>query len=83
MKYSDYFRKVWITTSELKKPGVLAKYKKQGFIWIRKLNNKRFENIVRNPTIGCTVELFFLYDTGCVPIDSPQSKKLINKLCYF
>jgi hypothetical protein len=83
MKYSDYFRKIWITTSELKKPIVLEKYKKQGFIWIRKLTNKRFENIVRNPTIGCTVELFFLWQPNCVPIDSPQAKKLINKLCYF
>jgi hypothetical protein len=83
MKYSDYSRKVLISTIELKKIKLLEKYKKHGFVWIRKLNQKSFENIVRNPTIGCIVELFIIWQPHCVPIDSPKATKLINKLCYF
>ena len=55
----------------------------QGFAWIRRLDNRRFEQIVRNPTVGCMVELCVLEHVGCVPLDSPAAKKMLTKLCYF
>jgi hypothetical protein len=83
IKYLDYFKQTRVDTIELKKPEVLEAYKARGFIWIRKLNNFSFENILRNRTIGCVVELFCIQKPYCVSIDSLEARKLINKLCYF
>jgi len=83
MKYSDHFRKTVADTYDLQKPEILESYISKGFKWIRKYNDRSFENIVKDQTIGCTVELFFVKSVDCVRIDSPKGKKLINKLCYF
>jgi len=83
MKYSNHFNKTLVDTYDLKNPTVFDLYLKKGFRWIRKYNDRSFEDIVKDQTIGCTVELFFLREPRCVPINSIAAKKLINKLCYF
>ena len=81
--YSDVFRIKRITTPELKDPATMEALRKQGYDWIRRLNPHRFDQIVRCPTVGCTVEVSVLQHPGCIPIDSPQAKKMINRICYF
>ncbi len=68
---------------DLQNPETLEIYRSMGFVWIRQLHDRRFHEIVRNPTIGCIVEMFAIRHADCVQIDSPKGKKLINKICYF
>jgi hypothetical protein len=70
-------------TLDLQDPDILEFYKGLGYGWIRKMTDRPFHQIVRNPTIGCVVELYAVRHVDCVPIDSPKGKKLISKLCYF
>jgi hypothetical protein len=76
------FSRMEISTRELQRPEVLAAVKAKGFSWIRR-RNPPFDSITRDPTVGCFVELFSLQHPGCVALDSPAAKKLINRVCYF
>lgn len=55
----------------------------EGYCWIRQYAHSNFNEIIRNPTVGCIIELYTTEYTGTVPIDSKEGKKLIHKLCYF
>ena len=81
-QYRNSFRITRTTTTELKNPETLAKYKNDGFLYIRKLNYN-YNKIMREPTVGCYVELSFLEEVGSFQIDSPRARKLINRLSYF
>jgi hypothetical protein len=83
MPYSDIFRKAWVKTINLQNKELYDLYVKAGYKYIRKLTGRPFESYMRTPTIGCTVELFFVQEIGCVLLDSAKGRKLINKLCYF
>lgn len=62
---------------------VLDELYKNGFRWIRKYNERKFDYIIRVPTVGFYVEVFVSRHPDCVPIDSYKAKKMIKKLCYF
>lgn len=64
-------------------PDLLKGLVDRGFVWVRRLDHRRFEQIVRNPTIGCLVEFSVAQDVGCVAVDSPVGRKLLTKKCYF
>ena len=81
--YSDGFRCMRIETVELQKPGVVEALLEEGFRFIRRYDQRRFDKIVRNPTMGCVVELFFLQHPYCVPLDSAKARALIKRQCYF
>lgn len=68
---------------ELQTPVMMTWLSASGFKWIRRLNDRKFESIVRNPTIGCYVEVSVLQFPGSVPIDSREAKKMVCRLCYF
>ncbi len=72
-----------ISTLELQEPRVLELLLMAGFRYIRRYDDRRFEQIVRSPTIGCIVELFILQHPRCVPLDSAKARALIRKKCYF
>lgn len=80
--YLEMFSRVETWTYELQKFGVLEWYRERGFHWIRRVP-QRFERMVRNPTIGCFVELYRVEHAGCVHLDSLAAKKLVKRLCYF
>lgn len=82
MPYSSLFRCKRIHTGVLRDPDNLRSLIADGFQWIRRLERPEFHEIVRNPTLGCIVEIFTSYHTSCIRIESPAGKKLINKLCY-
>jgi hypothetical protein len=60
----------------------LEQLKADGFKYVRRYD-RPFDNLLRNPTIGCIVELYQIPYYRCVDIDSPQGKKLISRVCYF
>jgi hypothetical protein len=81
--YADIFRCKPFWSQDLLNPTLMRIVREQGFQWIRRLDTRRFEQIVRNPTVGCMVELCYLQQPGCVHLDSPAAKKMLTKLCYF
>ncbi len=83
LSYLDHFRCTRVWSIHLQRPEVLAAAKAQGYQWVRRLDGRRFEQIVCNPTVGCILELCVLQQVGCVPIDSPKAKRWIRRLCYF
>jgi hypothetical protein len=83
VEYSDAFRRTTAITYDLKSPWILADYKRRGYYWIRRDTDRTFRQIVRNPTIGCHVELFVRPYPGTVHIDSAEARRLINRLNYF
>lgn len=83
LNYLELFQMQRFWSIDLQKQETYDSVLEQGFKWIRRVNPRRFELITRQPTVGCYVEVFKVRHLNCVPIDSPQGKKLIRKLCYF
>ena len=67
-----------VYTRDLQDKRLLKTYMTLGFQHIR-----RIVSIERFPTIGCLAELSLVPNIGSVPIDSPQGRRLINKMSYF
>lgn len=74
-------QKVYITTQELLMPGVMDEYKKKGLFYVRH-RILSFRDSLRNPTIGCHVELFRFQEPCSYHIDSVKGRKLIYRLCF-
>lgn len=71
-----------VLSTDLKDKQKFDKYYKEGYRFIRKFNEKDHKYTLRNPTIGCYVEIFKNPYYNVVPINSIKGKKLINKICY-
>jgi hypothetical protein len=71
-----------INTYQLREPGALDLYKNMGYTYIRQVH-KTYDMILRYPSVGCIVQLLSWRDIGTHPIDSPRSRKLVNRICYF
>ena len=82
MQLHDYYSKRLMRTHDMQDPTSILLLKTLGFCWIRRYIQP-LNSFLRTPTLGCWVELFKVEDIRCVHIDSPQAKKLINRLCYF
>ncbi len=80
--YAHTFGRMELTTTDLQNEAIFEDCIRRGYIWIKRLE-RRFERIVREPTVGCRVELFTLQHPGCVELRSEKAKKLIQKVCYF
>lgn len=78
--YAKMFKKTIVHTVDLWDPETLEKYKSEGFAWIRP-RWRSFDVSLRNPVIGCYVELLVHEDVGCAYIDSRAAKKLIRRVC--
>lgn len=81
--YSDIFKKRQYLSTQLRSQVAIAWLSANGYKWIRRLDDRHFENIVRNPTIGCYVEVCALQHPGCVPLLSAAAKKMVWRECYF
>lgn len=79
--YSDIFRTTRAWNLELRDPVKMAWMRANGYLWIRVLH-RRWEHSVRQPTIGCIVELSVGQYPGSVPIDSVAGRRIINRLCW-
>jgi hypothetical protein len=80
--YACRFKSTRVHSVELQNPLILQYYIQNGFKYIKR-HERHFDFIVRNPTIGCMLELSYQNYPFSVPIDSPAARKMINKLCYF
>lgn len=80
--YGKLFQIKRAYTYDLQNPEVLDKLKKQGFAFIRKVDFD-YDTIIRQPTIGCIVDLSFEQHLDSIPIDSDKGQKLIRRLSYF
>lgn len=83
MTYSSLFKCKRINSNLLKNDQLFNKLKEEGFRWIRRVEKIHFHEIVRNPTMGCLVEISTSFQFGSLDINSSKAKKLINRLCYF
>lgn len=83
LEYLQLFQRKCFWTIDLQNKETYRKVLEQGYKWIRRVDDRHFENITRRPTIGCYVEVFKVQHPNCVPISSPQGQKLIRRLCYF
>ena len=70
------FKKVRIQTRDLQ-AGLLESYINQGFAYVTRILPYR---PTRFPTVGCLVELSHYRQQGCIPIDSPKGRQLINRI---
>jgi len=66
-----------VYTRDLQDKRLLKTYTTLGFQHIR-----RIVSFERFPTIGSLAELCIIPNIGTVPIDSPQGRRLINKMTY-
>jgi hypothetical protein len=66
-----------VYTRDLQDKRLLKSYMTLGFQHIR-----RIVSVERFPTIGCLAELSLVPNIGSVPIDSPQGRRLINRMAY-
>lgn len=80
--YIDMFAKKRLLTTDLRRPEVSEWLRYNGYVWIRRYYPP-FDSIIRNPTVGGWVDVFKVWDLGCVPIDSRAGQKIIRRLCYF
>jgi hypothetical protein len=72
-----------ILSYDLQNPQTLEYYRAHGFQWIRRVEEKDYNLIMRQPTIGCVVELTTYKDTRSAHIDTINAKRLIKSLNYF
>lgn len=73
--------KVYLTTQELLQPGQIDYYKQKGLLYLRR-RHVSFRESLRNPTLGCHIELLRHQEPCSYPLDSVYAKKLLRKLCY-
>ena len=84
-QYLELFRvKRFWSQDLLKNPDLLYDLMtSQGFQYVRRVERQHFRDIVRNPTVGCMVEVSVAHQVGSIPLTSPKALRLIKKICYF
>jgi hypothetical protein len=70
---------VRVQTYELQQPGAIKYYKDLGFHWLRRYHPSFIEGL-RNPTVGCYVDLLLYRDADTIPIDSSSAINLIYRI---
>jgi len=79
--YKHNFRDNRIVSTLLQNESILNMVKSQNKVWVRPLK-RSWENTLRNPILGCILELRTFQTEHSVHIDSPKAKKLIWNICY-
>jgi hypothetical protein len=74
--------KVILESYILRDPFFLKFYTDQGFCYLRKVCIP-YVKIMREPTVGCIVELLYEKEPGAVEINSPKGRHIIRSNCYF
>ena len=84
-QYLELFRtKRFWSQDLLKNPDLLYDLMtRQGFQYIRRVERQHFRDIVRNPTVGCLVEVSVSRYPDCIPLSSAKALRMLKKLCYF
>jgi hypothetical protein len=80
--YSAWFARKRVYTYALRNPIYFKQLIDAGFAWISR-EEKPFLDTLRNPTLGCIVELFVTPRPHAIRIDSKEGQQLLKKLCYY
>jgi hypothetical protein len=83
IEYNINSKTVTVKSYDLQNPRTLEYYRAQGFHWIRRSEQPHYNLFMRDPTIGCFVELKTHRDLRCAHLDTPKAKKLIRTQSYF
>jgi hypothetical protein len=79
--YSALFARKRVSTYALRNPIYLQQLMDAGFCWICR-EEKSFLDSLRNPTVGCIVELYITPRAHAIPLDSREGQRLLKKICY-
>jgi hypothetical protein len=82
MGYVSGFRFKIISTQDLAAPGVLNAHLTSGFVWMRR-RARTFDQDMRRPTLGFTVELSVGYMPYAIRLDSAKARRVIKRVGYF
>jgi hypothetical protein len=80
--YGRQFHVRRFRTYDLQKPGVLATVMALGYRYVRR-SVKDYVDIVRNPTMGCIVEMSYVPMPYFMPLTSREGQRLVKCLSYF
>ena len=81
--YSNEPRVIQVKTYDLQNLATFNYYRAMGYNWIRRVETKNFNFLLREPTIGCLVELSTHKDVRCAHLDTPKARRLINTQNYY
>lgn len=81
IRYKHNFNEKRIPSILLRNQDVQARLRSSNLVWIRQVKNV-WESRLRNPILGCIVEIRSYQDQYCVHMDSPKGKKLIWTNCF-
>lgn len=79
--YRHNFRYKRIPSVLLQNSEILDVLRSSNFVWIKPVSLS-WEQTLRNPILGCVLELLSYQNQNFVHIDSVQGKKLIWNNCY-
>lgn len=74
-------KKIQVLSTELCKPGKLCYYLGKGMRFVRR-RHVPFPNSLRNPILGCHLELFAYKEVDCIPLTSDEAFAMIHKISY-
>ena len=81
--YSNQPRVIQVQTYDLQNPVTLNYYRALGYNWIRRVEIKNFNVYLREPTIGCLVELSRHKQVRSADLYTQKALRLINTQNYF
>lgn len=76
-------RTIRLLNTALQDPAVLKFYRDEGFNWIRRVETKSYNHILRTPSAGCMVEIKTHPDIRCAHLDTRNARRLIKTISYF
>ena len=79
--YTHNLRNVRMPSSLLQRSDIQNMIRLQNLVWIHPVQIA-WINSLRNPTMGCQVDMRRYPDFGYVHIDSKKGKNIIAKACY-
>lgn len=79
--YRHNYRSVRMLTTMLQKNDILERLRMENLVWIRPVHHV-WEYSLRNPVVGCIVDIRRYQDIGFVHVDSPAGRKLIRNMNF-
>ncbi len=79
----SHLEKAIVHSVNLRNKKTIDYYKNKGLQWLTRHDIRKFPTMLRNPYLGCMVELSSKPSLYTVHIDSKEAKKIINRDCYF
>jgi len=81
--YSNEPTAIQVQTYDLQNPKTLKFYRALGYNWIRRIETKNYNLYLREPTIGCLVELSTHKHIRSAHLDTLKAQRLIHTQNYF